>query len=484
MKITKLLVIFLTLLIFTSAHFKYIQSALEPDEGAYAYAAQELIRGQITYKDFFDHKPPGIYIIYSFIFKFIGVSTLLIKASATIAIILNSILIYFIAKRILSKKHLSLAASLLYLFSMSLPFIDSGYANTEIFMTVFILTSTILIINNKNNKIIALSGFFIGISLIIKQVAIANFLATVIWLKLFQKKKIPQLITYFLGFITPVCLITIYFYKKGALNNFAFANIIYNQAYINHAPLPNRIMSFPLLIVLENPAIWIFGILGSFLILKNIYKTKNTYLVLISINLLFSFLLLQYLGLGTTHYYQQLTPFLIISTVYFISSCYSKKYLRPIIIYIIIISVANSLFIFYSFVLTTPTNKLQTVDRPYFRGDWGDQSLDVARAISKYAKPGDYIYNLGRESQLYFYTGTRSSSKYFYDRPFQYFPQAISQTCRDLAINKPKLIVNTLKPPYFPPAYEKHIWSKINKCAKLEIYKVEKINFAEIWLIR
>src|SRR5215467_14499916 len=37
------------------------------DQGLYGYVAREwMLEGKIPYRDLFDHKPPGIYIIYGF----------------------------------------------------------------------------------------------------------------------------------------------------------------------------------------------------------------------------------------------------------------------------------------------------------------------------------------------------------------------------------------------------------------------------------
>lgn len=50
MKILSLLIVLFSLVIFVSARYKYAQATLTQDEGAYAYAAGELMRGKIKLK--------------------------------------------------------------------------------------------------------------------------------------------------------------------------------------------------------------------------------------------------------------------------------------------------------------------------------------------------------------------------------------------------------------------------------------------------
>jgi hypothetical protein len=118
------------------------------------------------------------------------------------------------------------------------------------------------------------------------------------------------------------------------------------------------------------------------------------------------------------------------------------------------------------------------------RGSWYDQSVLFSEYLKEYVGPNDYIYNLGRDAQIYFYTKTRSPTRFLTDRGFGYDPETLKETCRDFAINKPKLIINTLRPPYFSEEWANYIWSEIKKCGKLEIERKEEVYFAEVWFLK
>jgi hypothetical protein len=42
----------------------FVDAPLDRDEGAYALIAQQWSRGAMPYRDYFDHKPPVVYVAY------------------------------------------------------------------------------------------------------------------------------------------------------------------------------------------------------------------------------------------------------------------------------------------------------------------------------------------------------------------------------------------------------------------------------------
>jgi 4-amino-4-deoxy-L-arabinose transferase-like glycosyltransferase len=44
---------------------------LDRDEGAFGYAGQAILRGEMPYRDFFDHKPPGLLYLYAAVMLFV-----------------------------------------------------------------------------------------------------------------------------------------------------------------------------------------------------------------------------------------------------------------------------------------------------------------------------------------------------------------------------------------------------------------------------
>ncbi|NJN33151.1 MAG: hypothetical protein HC817_01765 [Saprospiraceae bacterium] len=51
---------------------RFSDMAFERDEGEYAYAGAEILRGGFPYRDFYNMKLPGVYYFYALIFLIFG----------------------------------------------------------------------------------------------------------------------------------------------------------------------------------------------------------------------------------------------------------------------------------------------------------------------------------------------------------------------------------------------------------------------------
>jgi hypothetical protein len=478
-------VAFVSLLIFFYARSKYHLSSLDTDEGLYAYGAQEIIRGNYMYRDFHVNKPPGTVWIYVLIFRLLGESAFAIKLSVTLTILATSLFVFLISKKLLGSFIGSLAA-FFFLFSLSLPYIHSGQANSEVYMTFFIVMSIYAILTSKRMVGVFISGLLLGIAFMIKTVAISNLLAVVLWLALFGKEKMWNKLLYLtFGFFTSSSLMLVPLYLRDTINDFVFSVFTLNYSYINDRSIISRFIIYQPKVIVENLSMWVFGLSGAILSFrKKVLKSKGGGWLLVAINLLLSLFLIQYLGKGHYHYYIHIVPFLTILCLFCLNYAYGSRMFGGATLSVFVFFMITSYFFSYRVVINTPGEKLLTTIMPGGdRGSWYDGSRQVGEHIKKYVNEGDYAYNLGREGQIYFYSKTRSPSRYLNDRLFDYSPETIHLACEDLAINKPKLVINTLTEPHFSPWWRDYVWDGIRKCGDLKVERKEKYLFAEIWWI-
>src|SRR5580704_13898803 len=68
---------------------------LDRDEGEYAYIAQRSLVGEIPYKTSFDQKPPGTFLIYALIERYIGTSPAAIHWATQIYTLGTLALVFF-----------------------------------------------------------------------------------------------------------------------------------------------------------------------------------------------------------------------------------------------------------------------------------------------------------------------------------------------------------------------------------------------------
>jgi hypothetical protein len=80
---TSLLVVMIMALTFF-LRMKFWHQPFQMDDGVYAYIGWGMLDGLVPYKDVFDNKPPGIYLLYSLVFLLTEPSALNVKVFASI----------------------------------------------------------------------------------------------------------------------------------------------------------------------------------------------------------------------------------------------------------------------------------------------------------------------------------------------------------------------------------------------------------------
>ncbi len=247
----KSIYIFITFLLICTYLFLRIPSLFEPywygDEGIYAAVASQLMKGDQLYIDAWDHKPPGIFILYTVI-GYISQITIfdyqfLLRFFNLLfggIVITNGMLL---AKLMYNKK-LSLLVGIILTILIGSPYLEGNILNAE---NVFIvLTSLGYLIfyrytyKNKQltNKIAFVIGTLFGIAIFIKIQPLFEMLGLMLLVlmiglrhKIALRRIFTYLITLLIFSIIPIFSSVIYFKLQGKLDEFVYANLTYNFSY-------------------------------------------------------------------------------------------------------------------------------------------------------------------------------------------------------------------------------------------------------------
>jgi 4-amino-4-deoxy-L-arabinose transferase-like glycosyltransferase len=207
----------------------FFYSIIDHDESTYLIISNELNNGAQLYKDVIDTKPPGIFIVFSFIQMLLGKSVFAIRLLGAIVIGGSSYLLYRTNKLLGLEKGYSILSGFLFLTVFSL-YRFGLVINTELFFTFFtILGLYMMLIAYKKikNHYWVFGGVAIGIASIFKYVVLADFGAFAIFfffISILEKKNttktIGQLILSGISVLIPFALLNLYFYQIGNYEHF------------------------------------------------------------------------------------------------------------------------------------------------------------------------------------------------------------------------------------------------------------------------
>ena len=216
-----------------------LPSLVEPhwygDEGIYQVVGHALNNGEILYKDIWDNKPPLLYIIYALVDgDLFGAKTISLFFG------LGSVVgFYFLSLKFFKKSIPVFISTLIFAVLFGAPVIEGNIANAENFMLLPIIIAAYIIFSNhesKNNKGVVIAGILLSIALILKIVAVFDFVAFAIFISImgFENKRnvIHDLILFGAAFISLLVFATVYFLLVGAFPDFISAVFVQNVSYV------------------------------------------------------------------------------------------------------------------------------------------------------------------------------------------------------------------------------------------------------------
>lgn len=407
-------------------------SVLDWDESLFLIMAQDLINGNVPYTLTWDHKPPGIYFIFSVAQIIFGQSVIAIRIITIIFITTSSYLLFRIGKDLLNSWKSGFCAALFYsVFSLQ----SGGLAACiEFFYAPFIILGFYMVFAYSKNQLKGLRyftlGILFGISFIIKYITIFEFIALLIIILSINRKfnesikrSFRSIIILISASLIPYTIITFIFYLSGHFKEFIYSNFTANFIHLHGEFSWEDTISFFSLIwnqIQQNFLLWTSLLFMPFILLK----TKRNSVGKAIIVRLFIWFIFALLGIFYTRvYYEnlflQLLPSLSLITVYIIFNILqieeNKTINNTAIILILLLGLFypitnNSQLEEFSF--TNSVDAKNTVDS-------GDQ-FDKPKIIASYLNNNfdnitkQYLYVVDYEPIIYYLTKSKRPTKYIF----------------------------------------------------------------------
>ena len=208
---------------------RYADMALERDEGEYAYAGSQILRGGFPFKDFYNMKLPGVYYCYAILYALLGKTVASIRLAVLFLNLLSAALLVKIGQKWINNSAGWLAGAF-YLFSALSDPAQGIISNCEHFVVFFLLLS----LWSFSKEWYFLAGFSAALTVFMKQQgAILLCFAFIYFMYLLITKKkegfiVKKIASASMGFALPFALFFTAVWYKGVFPSFKFFVIDYS----------------------------------------------------------------------------------------------------------------------------------------------------------------------------------------------------------------------------------------------------------------
>lgn len=492
----KLLIISILLLIIT-VFLQFPENwLLNGDGSVFWYEAGQILKGKVPYRDLWDHKPPLIYFFNALWLLILPAKVQVLRVVSILLSFGTSFFLYISLRRLFNNFACVLLVVLLVTFYLNDGDVDLGFFYTENLQVFFITISFYFFIKwyqNSKKFDLALTGLFYSLALLTKQSELGLILVVVVIIfsdaweakKLLHISTIKSLSWFFIPLLLPAVGFALYLIINNAWNDFLDQNFTYNRVYIAKVTLSsiifdnlyNLFLNFRFLAVVFILAVFVslLQFVWSFSIVKLWQKDK--FFVLSLIWSVVSFITIDLSGRSYDHYYLQLLVPMTIAVCYFLQNSinFAKHILKintksKAVLSLVVVSIISLiLFVELDFTVITAdifgfVNEVQTFGKPLTLENVSGTNayFDVQGAeISEYLHNQDKnlnnqtVYVWGHGTQILFYIGTSSPSKFIYNLPLLTpgygTPEMRNEFMQTLEKNPPAYFLDTGFPDYIFP---------------------------------
>ena len=475
-------------------YLPFLSSPFERDEGVYATIAQGLLDGKVPYRDLFDNKPPLVYGWYAFSFLLFGESVVAPRIVASL-LLSGTTLLLFSEARMVFPRGVAYAAAGIFAVSTGLPFV-ALHANTEAYMLLpLVLSLVAFTIGMRHGRLgwFFLAGAMGAIAMMTKQVAVWNLIAmagvAAFWhwrtLGLSWRSVLPacSLIS---GAAVALGIVTVPFALSGALDELLYANVSYNWLYVGFLSRGQQLINLGegllFFLAVAGPVV-AAAIVGLFVLIR---KGKSPAEYVIALWALASAAGVASGGRYFPHYFLQLVPALAVLAAVAVYYRYRERYIHPvgklplaIAGFLAIVSLGTNAALY----IAPLAAEQRVAANVYEQKQWEEDSRALGAYIAERTAPNDTIFNLGRESQIYFYADRRPAVRYFYDWALWYDERNLPKVMKELRTSMPAYIIDSAQPPLFQD------WKKYHPAAFMEFLDKHyeyagRIYFADVYRLK
>ena len=430
------------------------EAPFDPDQGGYATIARGWLHGAIPYRDLWDNKGPLLFLWYAASFRWLGETVVAPRVMAGLAAGLSVPFVWATARTLFGRREAVLAAAL---FSLSFANVYLQVtANAEVFMLPPLTAGLwTFAMGAKGGRLwwFLAAGVLTALAVFTRQSALWALGGYGAWLgALFvgHPEERPQhmkaLACLVAGAVLGAAPIVAYFAAHGALYGLWYAMFAFNWEWAGEFPLWVKLVP-PMLLnaspLLGGLPFWALAAVGVWQLWKR--GDRRAWLVLSF--LAFSEAAAQTVGKISPHYSIQLLPAAAVAAavgVPYVAERWQQGD-RPVRALAVAATVLAAGAVTFAYAQPTPADRFRA---QYTYLDYAEDAVEapeIAAAVRGMTQPGDYIYEWGRKSEIYFLADRQPASRWLHNRPYSVDRSIIDEVIADLEEKRPALILITLE---------------------------------------
>lgn len=428
-----------------------LTAPFEPDEGVYATIAHGWRDGAIPYRDLWDNKAPILFLWYMASFSWLGDNVFAPRLMAGVAAGLTVPFVWAAAQTLFGRRTAMLAAGLFGLSFINIYMQVS--ANAEVFMLLPLTAGLWTFargVRSGHAIWFVAAGALTALAFFTKQSALWAFAAYGVWMAVLflrepaERRRLARAGALLAGGAVLVAVpFVAYFAAYHALSDFWYAMVGFNWAWAGKNPFYMKLLP-PFM----NPATLAGGLVFWGLAAIGVWRVALTgdRLAWLAVSFLaFAEASAQTTGLLFPHYSVALMPGAALAGALGLSYVLERWREDARGLGLAVGAAAAVTLGAAGFIYAQPSSAERFEVQYGFQDSKEDSLLApaIGEAIASMTQPGDYVYEWGRESQIYWLADRTPASKWIYDRVYAIDNSIIDEIVEDLRETTPAVIYFT-----------------------------------------
>ena len=389
---------------------------LDRDISAYAVAGRELLTGRSLYSDVWDHKPPGIHLIFA------G-ATALVGPGVSSVFLINVVFSLMVAAGLMSAGRRiagnpgAIVAGVLWAVVGADLGLQANQPNVELLMNACIAWALAASLNGRSGstgKVARATGALTACGLLLKPVVAAplGFLAVVDAGERWRQGRATSAIAFLRCWVAAIIVgaapVITWCVLIAGYEAVWEALVHYNFAYAKGDLLTNLFGLTRIGTHLPMRSVAVIGLLtlAGFAGLFQMNASERRRILAVLVGSAFA---VAAPGRFYPHYFQLLLPSLVLASAIGVTKALSNPGVRRFVAIVVLVALGTLQF-----------QSLRLPPDEWSRRKYGDVFLDekkLADFLKTHLKPGDFFWQLAPQPGLYLLTGTVPASGVIYDYP-------------------------------------------------------------------